>query len=210
MVSVQLCSCLAFFFAPTFAAHADRMFTVQGTMESGETISGSFAYSNVNPQTGGYDPVGTIYYLNALISGVATSPLPGTGGSYTPRFFERVNYGFVAIESIYTSSADNDPTGMDALLLKFDNLYSTFATSDVITFCSTYSLCYTPYNQSYRSDIYHTGAFSLIPGVYNPSFVRDFLASGTATLVQVTPEPSSFALLGTGLLGIAGVTRRRS
>lgn len=33
--------------------------------------------------------------------------------------------------------------------------------------------------------------------------------NGTLTAVTVTPEPSSFALLGTGMLGIAGVLKRR-
>jgi hypothetical protein len=36
---------------------------------------------------------------------------------------------------------------------------------------------------------------------------EDEFASGS--LVAATPEPSSFALLGTGLLGVAGVVRKR-
>ena len=37
----------------------------------------------------------------------------------------------------------------------------------------------------------------------------DFIDVASITAVQATPEPSSIALLGTGLLGIAGVMRKR-
>ena len=36
-----------------------------------------------------------------------------------------------------------------------------------------------------------------------------YTSTGTLTVSTVTPEPSSFALLGTGLLGVAGVVKRR-
>ena len=36
-----------------------------------------------------------------------------------------------------------------------------------------------------------------------------FIESGTITPVAATPEPSSIALLGTGVIGVAGVLRKR-
>ena len=37
----------------------------------------------------------------------------------------------------------------------------------------------------------------------------DYLVTGSAAAASVTPEPSGFLLLGTGLLGVAGVIKKR-
>ena len=51
------------------------------------------------------------------------------------------------------------------------------------------------------------GAPIFIPGVY--SYPDDGILTITDQTPTVTPEPSSLALLGTGVLGVAGVVRRR-
>lgn len=64
---------------------------------------------------------------------------------------------------------------------------------------------------SFTDDLHN---FPLAGGQFNTqdasgNYVGGAQYSGTMTPVSVTPEPSSFALLGTGLLGVAGVLRRR-
>ena len=57
------------------------------------------------------------------------------------------------------------------------------------------------------------GAYNIAQnGIYvdnSPGPVGTLTISGAPSAVAVTPEPSSLALLGTGILGVAGVVRKR-
>ena len=58
---------------------------------------------------------------------------------------------------------------------------------------------------------YFSGSVSdptFIPGVYTFTY-GDGMPDGTLAIVAETPEPSSFVLLGTGVLGILGAAKRK-
>ena len=47
------------------------------------------------------------------------------------------------------------------------------------------------------------------PFVTDTNGTWDYVVTGTPSAASVTPEPSSFLLLGTGLLGVAGIMKKR-
>ena len=149
---------------------------------------------------------------------VGTITNPGAGIAFTSGFTASHNSFDDAVLSYNVSSA----TGISAVGLDFNGTFAGWGISSVTEtiFSDGKQVGFAKVSCNLESDgCSYTDSISL-NGVYNNlSIQKDINVTGVQGKAQIsyvdqtftaTPEPGSTALLGTGLLGVAGLLRRRS
>lgn len=174
------------------------------------------------------------HYVNALTTltqATDTSTLQFYGGSASSELLYGTTAGIktVTVAGIGTDSITNSEFGMlgedhaigsgfadGTYLAGFSDAFTAFSFATETPFPVAAELAYSlgPITgELYQgTDGYENTSHGYLQFTYNSADVTStFTAVGPTrpTSIAVTPEPSSFLLLGTGLLGVAGVVRKR-
>jgi hypothetical protein len=195
----------------TTALHADP-FTPYGSVGTPITTSSPVTYTGANGLAGGI----TAYFYSVSASDTDTISV-----------WDATTHSFLSPTGAFNNQSPSTPGSMvtfDSASLQngdtlYFDLYNTSFTGDV--FSSSTSISTDGENHAYITPFDGTiGSYGTIVGTYvgmedlpNGSsdwdYNDDTFVFTTVDPPAATPEPSTFALLGTGLLGAAGAIRRK-